>query len=225
MEIVDQLFALQDTAYADFQSKLMPTVPRKSMIGVRVPQLRKLSARLANTPQAQAFLHSLPHRWYDENMLHALLLSTMGDTAQCLQAVDAFLPYVDNWAVCDIMSPKVFRSHKSELWAFIEPWLASSHTYTRRFALDMLMTHYLNDAFTPSVLEKAASACTGDYYVDMACAWLLATALCKQWDATLPYLTEHRLSPWVHHKTIQKARESRRISTEQKALLSVLKGE
>lgn len=222
MDITSRLFALQDTDFATFHARLVPDVPRENILGVRVPLARKLAKEVADTPEAEAFLRQLPHTYYDENLLHALLLSQYRDYERCIEAVEAFLPYVDNWAVCDLLSPKVFQKHKTELMGKIRQWLSSLPVYTRRFGLDMLMTHCLDKDFTPDVLELAVVDAE-EYYVAMACAWFFATALVKQWDATLPYLVEHRLSPWVHRKTIQKARESYRLTPEQKAYLLTLK--
>lgn len=223
MEIQKKLFELQDKKYAEFQSKLTPTVPREAIIGVRVPEVRKLAKSYSKAPECQAFLKELPHRYYDENMLHGLLLSEMKDYDACISAVDIFLPYVDNWAVCDIMSPKVFKKHKTELLEKIKIWAASEQVYTCRFGLEMLMTHFLDEDYRPEYLEIAAGVCSEEYYVNMMIAWFFATALAKQWDSTIPYLTENRLSAWVHNKTIRKARESYRITDEQKESLKGLK--
>lgn len=231
MTITEHLFALQDKEYAAFQAKLTPGVPTETFIGVRVPNARALAKMLekeARTSDERRrelddFLGSLPHRYYDENMLHGLLISQMKDMDQCLMATERFLPYVDNWAVCDIMSPKVFARHKQELLSRIRQWSTSSHTYTCRFGLEMLMTHFLDKDFAAELLEIPAAARSEEYYVRMMVAWFFATALAKQWDATLPYIEQHRLEPWTHNKTIQKARESYRITTEQKELLKAMK--
>lgn len=223
MTIQEQLFALQDREYALFQSKLTPGIPPERFIGVRVPEARKLAKALSRAPETQDFLAALPHAYYDENMLHGLLLSEMRDYDACVQAVDAFLPFVDNWAVCDIMSPKVFKKHRPELLEQIRIWTASPHTYTCRFGMEMLMTHFLDEDFRPEYLEIPAAVVSDEYYVNMMTAWFFATALAKQWDASIPYLLEARLSPWVHNKTIQKARESFRITPEQKEYLKTLK--
>lgn len=223
MNLTEELFALQDVPYGDFQAKLTPGIPRESFIGVRVPELRKLAKRCAKTPEAAAFLNDLPHEYYDENMLHGLLLSQIQDYDACIAAVDQFLPYVDNWAVCDTMSPKVFKKHKAALLEKIRQWSASEKTYTCRFGIGMLMAHFLDDDFQPEYLEIPASVHSEEYYVRMMCAWFFATALAKQWDAAVKYIEDHRLGPWVHSKTIQKARESFRISPEQKKYLKALK--
>ena len=223
MEIQKQLFELQDKAYADFQGKLIPGVDRERVIGVRVPQVRALAKKLAKAPEIQGFLGELPHGYYDENMLHGLLISEMKDFEACIRALDAFLPFVDNWAVCDIMSPKIFKKNRKALLGEIRRWTRSSHVYTCRFGMEMLMTHFLDEDYDPSYLEIPGSVQSEEYYVNTMIAWFFATALAKQWDTVIPYLQEERLSVWVHNKTIQKARESRRITPEQKAYLSTLK--
>lgn len=223
MNFSEELFALQDVAYADFQAKLTPGIPRESFIGVRVPEVRKLAKRLIKEPEAAAFLRDLPHPYYDENMLHGLLLSEMKDYSACIAAVDEFLPYVDNWAVCDIMSPKVFKKHKMALLDKIKEWAASEKTYTCRFGIEMLMTYFLDDDFRPEYLTIPASVHSEEYYVQMMIAWFFATALAKQWDVSVKYLEDHRLDIWTHNKTIQKARESYRITPEQKEYLKTLK--
>lgn len=221
--IQDELFALQDTEYAAFQSKLMPTVPKESIIGVRVPQLRKLAKKLGKSKEAQEFLLALPHDYYDENMLHSLLVSEIKDFDDCILAIDAFLPYVDNWAVCDILSPRVFKKNRTRLLTEISSWASSSHVYTCRFGIEMLMTHFLDEDFDSKYLEIPAQIHSDEYYVNMMIAWFFATALAKQWDSTLPYLETKKLDTWVFNKTIQKACESYRITKEQKTYLRSLK--
>lgn len=223
MHITEELFALQDVAYADFQAKLTPNIPRERFIGVRVPEARKLAKRLAQEPEAAIFLRDLPHTYYDENILHSLLLSEMKDYDACIAAVDAFLPYVDNWAVCDILSPKIFKKHKTALLEKIKEWSASKKTYTCRFGIEMLLSHFLDEDFKPAYLEIPASVHREEYYVRMMMAWFFATALAKQWDATIDYLEDRRLDTWTHNKTIQKARESKRITPKQKEYLKTLK--
>lgn len=221
--IQQRLFALQDLPYRAFQQKLMPTVPLDKIIGVRTPLLRALAKELSGTPEAEAFLATLPHEYYDENNLHGFLLAAMKDYGAAVSGVDAFLPFVDNWATCDLLSPKTFKKHLPELWVKIPSWLDSGETYTVRFGLEMLMSFYLDEAFTPEVLERAAKVRSEEYYVRMMIAWFFATALCKQYDATLPFLLEKRLDPWSHNKAIQKAVESYRISDETKAYLRTLR--
>lgn len=226
-KIQRKLFELSDKEYAKFQSKLTPSVDSAIFIGVRVPECRKLAKELYknNPAEVDDFLNSLPHKYYDENMLHGLLISEIGDYNRCMKELEDFLPYVDNWAVCDIMSPKCFRKHKNELLSAIELWTKSSEEYTVRFGLEMLMSHYLDDDFKPGILEIAAAVRSDKYYVNMMIAWFFATALTKQWNSTVSYIENNRLDPWVHNKTIQKARESYRITDEQKQYLLSLKQE
>lgn len=223
MTIQGELFALQDEGYATFQGRLVPNVSRESIIGVRVPQLRKLARRLHGGPAAQGFLRALPHAYYDENMLHGLIISETRDYGTCLGEVDAFLPFVDNWAVCDILSPKAFRKNHDNLLGEIQRWSSSSHVYTCRFGIGMLMAHYLDEGFDPAYLEIPVRVRSDEYYVNMMIAWFFATALAKQWDAAIPYLENSTLDVWVHNKTIQKARESRRVTDEQKRYLKGLR--
>lgn len=222
-EIRDELFRLQDTGYRDFQSKLTPTIDASTAIGVRTPALRALAKKLVKREDVGLFLSDLPHSYFDENQLHAFIVSEMRDYAACLQEVERFLPYVDNWATCDQMSPKVFKMHREELLDPIRRWISSDATYTVRFGVGMLMEHYLGDDFDPSYLDMVAAVRSEEYYIRMMVAWYFATALAKQYDAALPYLTDQRLDPWTHNKTIQKAIESRRISPEQKDYLRGLK--
>ena len=219
ISLQDQLFALQDKAYADFQSKLLPTVSRETVIGVRTPELRKMAKQVCKTPAAQEFMQALPHRYFDENQLHAFILSEEKDFDTCIAELEQFLPYVDNWATCDQLSPRCFKKHITELLPHIRKWMKSTHTYTIRFGIGMLMRYYLDGEFKPEFLEWVASIKSDEYYIRMMQAWFFATALAKQWDATLPYIEQHRLHPWTHNKAIQKAIESYRITDEQKALL------
>lgn len=223
MEIQKQLYEHQDQAYAEFQSRLIPTVPRETVIGVRVPEIRKLAKRYVKDPEYTEFMKQLPHRYYDENMLHGVLISGMKDYDACIRALEEFLPFVDNWAVCDIMSPKIFQKNRDRLTDKIREWTVSERTYTCRFGIGMLMTHYLDEDFRPEYLEIPAGIHSQEYYVNMMIAWYFATALAKQWDDAVRYLQEKRLIPWVHNKTIQKAKESFRITGEQKEYLKTLK--
>ena len=223
MNIKEELFALQDISYADFQAKLTPGIPRELFIGVRIPEARKLAKRLAKDPGTSEFLEKLPHEYYDENMLHGLLISEIKDYEACIAAVDAFLPFVDNWAVCDIMSPKIFKKNKTALLDKIKSWAASERTYTCRFGIEMLMSHYLDDNFKPEYLEIPTSVHYEEYYVRMMIAWFFATALAKQWDSAITYMENRRLNAWTHNKAIQKACESFRITPEQKEYLKSLK--
>ncbi len=221
--LIVRLFILQDRSYADFQRKLIPTAEAERIIGVRVPELRKIAKSFCRQPGCRAYLDLLPHGYYDENMLHGLLISEMKDYDECVEAVDRFLPFVDNWAVCDIMSPKVFKKHTGELIKQIMIWTGSEHSFTCRFGLGMLMKHYLDDDFRPEYLQIVSEVKSDDYYVNMMIAWFFATALAKQWDAAIFYIEKKKLEDWIHKKTIQKACESYRITDDQKKYLRSLK--
>ena len=223
MNVQEKLFELKDNEYALFQARLIPTINRDNIIGVRVPILRKLAKEYIKTDEVTYFLDTLPHKYYDEFMLHGLLLSELKDYQECIDKVDKFLPYVDNWAVCDIMSPKIFKKNKEKLLIKIKEWTKSSKTYTCRFGIEMLMTHFLDKNFKKEYLEIPAQVKSDDYYVKMMIAWFYATALAKHWYEAIIYLEKNSLSTWVHNKTIQKARESLRISKEQKEYLKTLK--
>lgn len=223
MKAQELLFQLQDKGYRDFQSKLIPTIPVETIIGVRIPAIRKLAKEYGKDPESVEFLKQLPHTYYDENILHALLVAKIKDYEACVKEVERFLPYVDNWAVCDIFSPKVFRKNKDKLIDKIREWTASGHSYTCRFGMGMLMTHFLDEDFRVEYLEIPATVHSEEYYVNMMIAWFYATALAKQWDATIGYIEDQRLDTWTHNKTIQKARESYRITPEQKEYLKTLK--
>lgn len=219
----ERLFEMQDPEYRAFHSKLIPTADPDSVIGVRTPQLRKFAKELARTPEAEDFLKSLPHLYYEENNLHGFLIEGIKDYERTVEALDAFLPYVDNWATCDTMSPNIFRKHLPQLLDKIHEWLASDHAYTVRFAIGMLMRFYLDDAFSAGYLQLVAGVKSREYYVNMMIAWYFATALAKQREAVLPYFEKCVLDPWTHNKAIQKAVESRRIDPEDKAYLRTLK--
>ena len=223
MNIQEELFALRDEEYAVFQQKLIPGVPAERIIGVRVPELRNLAKRYYKDPEQRQFLKALPHGYYDEDLLHALLIAEEKDFARCLEETEAFLPFVDNWAVCDIFSPKVFAKHKEELLQRIRIWVRSEKTYICRFGIGMLMQHFLDADFDAAYLEIPATVQSEEYYVNMMLAWFFATALAKQWEAAIPYLEAGRLPRWTHNKTIQKARESYRISAAEKEYLKRLK--
>lgn len=221
--ITEQLFALQDLEYKKFHSKLMPTVHPDVIIGVRTPDLRKLAKTLKGTPEAERFLTELPHQYYEENNLHGFLLESIKEFDACVTTLNAFLPYVDNWATCDMMSPKALKKDLPKLYEWVKIWMASKETYTVRFGVNMLMKYYLEEEFRPEYPELVASIRSEEYYIKMVVAWYFATALAKQYEAVLPYLLEHRLDAWTHNKTIQKAVESYRITSEQKAFLKTLK--
>ena len=222
-EIRTGLFSLQDTAYRDFQGKLIPGLGAETMIGVRTPELRKLAKELAKREDIRDFLKDLPHGYFDENQVHAFILSEEKDFEKCMDELELFLPYVDNWATCDQMSPKVFRKNKKDLLTAIKRWIESDQTYTVRFAIKMLMEHFLDEDFDPIYPEMVATVRSEEYYIRMMIAWYFATALAKRYDAVLPYLKQEKLDVWTHNKAIQKAVESYRITEEQKIYLKSLK--
>ena len=222
-EVRHRLFELQDLKYKEFSCKLMPTVNPETVIGVRTPDLRKFAREFSKTPEASEFLQILPHAYYDENNLHGFLIDTIKDYDVAVAAVDEFLPYIDNWATCDLISPKIFKMHRTKLYEKIKVWLKSDQTYTVRFGIGMLMSFYLDDDFRPEMLELVTGIRSDEYYVNMMIAWYFATALTKQYEAALPYIQEQRLEKWTHNKAIQKAIESYRISDEAKAYLRTLK--
>ena len=222
-DIRKELFELADEKYADFQAHLTPTVDRELFIGVRVPAARELAKEVYKSCQHADFLKELPHQYYDENILHGLILSEFKDYDACIAEVDSFLPYVDNWAVCDIMSPKCFKKNRERLIGKIVEWAGSDKVYTSRFGMEMLMTHYLDEDFREEYLAIPAGVKLEDYYAKMMVAWFFATALARQWDAAIPYIENEKLETWTHNKTIQKARESYRITDQQKEYLKTLR--
>ena len=221
--IIDDLFAMQDTKYRDFQSKLIPTADKETFIGIRTPALRDYAKKMVKAGGCEEFLCALPHRYFDENQLHAFILSEIKDFDKCVEYVDEFLTYVDNWATCDQMSPKVFKKNRDKLLPKIRTWIASDKTYTVRFGIGMLMQHFLDDDFKKEYLEMVSKIRSEEYYINMMVAWYFATALSKQYDATIPYIEKRVLDPWTHKKTIQKAIESYRITDEQKEYLRGLR--
>lgn len=223
MNIREELFALQDISYGNFQSKLTPGIDRESFIGVRVPDARNLAKRIIREVDISEFLLDLPHEYFDENMVHGLIISEIKDYDECIEVLDKFLPYVDNWAVCDVITPKVFKNNKTALLGKIKEWSKSEKIYTCRFGIKMLMTHFLEDDFKSAYLEIPASVNSGEYYVQMMVAWFFATALAKQWNESVKYVENKSLDPRIHNKTIQKACESKRISLDQKVYLKSLK--
>ncbi len=218
-----ELFSLQDTKYREMQVRIIPTVKPEKIIGVRTPQLRDLAKRYSREEWAGAFLADLPHASFEEDQLHAFILSGMKDYTECMHELERFLPYVDNYGTCDQMSPRVVRKHRPVLLEKIREWIRSAHPYTVRFGIGMLMEHFLDEDFDPAYPELAASVRSGEYYVNMMTAWYFATALAKQYDAVLPFIEGRRLDPWTHNKAIQKSVESYRITPEQKEYLRSLK--
>ena len=222
-DIYKELISLQDKGYRDMQITIIPTVAPDSIIGVRTPALRALAKEISKRDDLSSFLNDLPHKYFEENQLHAFILSGMKDADECIKLVDKFLPYVDNWATCDQMSPKVFKKHKGLLLEYVDEWIKSDHTYVKRFGIGMLMEHFLDEDFKTSYLTKVSKIRSGEYYVNMMTAWYFATALAKQYDATLPYIEKQKLDIWTHNKSIQKAVERYRITPEQKEYLKTLK--
>ena len=222
-DILSELKKLQDKGYRKMQITTIPSVKAESIIGVRTPALRALAKELSKRDDISIFLEDLPHKFFEENQLHAFILSGMKDAEECIKLVDKFLPYVDNWATCDQMSPKIFKKHKDLLLEYINEWIKSDKTYVKRFAIGMLMEHFLDEDFKTSYLTKVSRIRSDEYYINMMTAWYFATALAKQYDAALPYIEKQKLDKWTHNKTIQKAVESYRITPEQKEYLKTLR--
>ena len=226
-EIQKALFAKQNLKFKAFHSKLIPTTDAKSIIGVRTPDLRAIAKEFANHPDVEEFLVTLPHKYYDENQIHAFILSLIKDYDDCVSHIDAFLPYVDNWATCDQMRPKVFAkaANRKRLLKDVERWMKAPVTdvYTVRFGIETLMSFFLDDDFDPKFLKWVSKIRSEEYYLNMMVAWFFATALAKQYEAALPFIEKRVLDAWTHNKTIQKAIESYRITDEQKAYLKTLK--
>ena len=222
-EIAAELFRMRDEKYAAMQAKIIPTVSADRIIGVRTPALRALAKSLYKDQNADAFLSCLPHRYFDEYQLHAFIISLEKDFDKCIASVDAFLPFIDNWATCDQLSPKAFKKEPEKLLPYLQTWIKSDKTYIVRFAIGMLMQHFLDERFDVKYADMVAELRSEEYYVNMMIAWYFATALAKQYELILPYLEEKRLDVWVHNKAIQKSVESYRITEKQKAYLKTLK--
>ena len=222
-KILSLLFSKADPQYRSFQAPLIPNIDKDLFIGVRTPELRKTAKEIMDTLEAKSFIETLPHHYFDENQLHAFIISNIKDYQTCLKEVERFLPYIDNWATCDQLSPKVFSKHKDELMIKIKEWLKSKHLYTQRFAIGMLLDLYLDESFKEEYLALVSKIKSEEYYLNMMVAWCFATALAKQYDSTIKYIEEKKLSSWVHNKTIQKAIESYRVSDKHKIYLKSLK--
>ncbi len=223
MNIRETLFRYAETEYRDFQAKLMPTVPKDKILGVRTPILRKLAKELCGSEEADSFIKTLPHKYYEEDNLHSFLIEKIKDFDRCLFEVERFLPYIDNWATCDCMSPAVFKKNRDEILHAADRWLESTHIYTVRYGIGVYMKYFLDENFKEEYLKKIAKSESDEYYINMMRAWYFATALAKQYDATIPYIENRLLDEWTHRKTIQKASESYRISPEKKEHLRNLK--
>ncbi len=223
MEIQKKLIELKDDTYREFQCKLVPNISKETILGVRTPALRAFAKELKGTKEAEEFLKELPHKYYEENLLHFFLISFIKDFDECAKAVEEFLPYVDCWPVCDQASPKVFAKNHEKLLPLIQTWIASDHVYTKRFGIRMLMNEFLGEDFKSKYLEWVSKVEGEDYYIKMMVAWYFATALAKQYDESVVYIEERRLEPWTHKKAIQKAVESFRVSEEHKQYLKTLR--
>ena len=222
-EIRVELFKMQDMDYRDFNSKLIPTVDKESMIGIRTPDLRKYAKQLGKSSDVIEFLQTLPHKYFDENQLHAFIISEINDFKNCIDEINRFLPYIDNWATCDQLSPKVFKKYHNELFEYIKDWLKSDKVYTLRFGIGMLMEHFLDEDFDILYPETVSNIRSDEYYINMMIAWYFATALAKQYESVIPFIENNSLDIWTHNKAIQKAVESLRISDEKKEYLKSLK--
>ena len=222
-KIINDLMKLQDKKYRDFQSKLIPNIDVESVIGVRTPDLRSYAKKLVKENNYSSFLEELPHKYFDENQLHAFIISEIKDYDECIKYLNKFLPYVDNWATCDQMSPKILKKHKEDLLTQIKIWIKSKETYKLRFGIGMLMQYYLDDDFKLEYLNLVSSIKSNEYYVNMMIAWYFATALTKQYEQAIKYIENQKLDTWTHNKIVQKAIESYRITSEKKEYLRSLK--
>lgn len=222
-KIQSQLFAMQDEKYRKFQSRLIPNVAPEKIIGIRIPVLRNFAKEIFGTKSAEEFLETLPHKFYDENNLHTFLIARIKNFESCVVAVKKFLPYIDNWATCDILRPAIFKSHKEQLLPHIKKWISSTDVYAVRFGIGMLMSHFLDEDFDEKYLAAVAKICSEEYYIKMMQAWFFATALTKQYDAARKFIEQKKLQPWTHNKAIQKANESRAIPAEHKEYLRGLR--
>ena len=214
---------MQDTAYRDFHSRLVPTLDKETIIGVRTPALRTFAKEISKSEDINLFLNSLPHKYYEENNLHAFIIEGISDFDECVKALDKFLPYVDNWATCDSLRPKCFRGNEERLLPKALGWIADDRVYVKRFGIGVLMNHFLDEHFEECYLEAVSVIRSDEYYINMMIAWFFATALAKQYDKAVVYLEQHLLDVWTHNKTIQKSIESYRITKEQKEYLKTLK--
>ena len=224
MDIIQKLFSMQDIKYRDFTSKLIPNISPNGMIGVRLPQVKKLAKEIYKSGEYISFVNALPHIYFEEYHLHCYIISEIKEFEQFIIELEKLLPYIDNWSVCDSLRPKCFAKNKEKTLIYIKNWLKSEHVYTQRFAIEMLMVHYLNDDFQPGYLDLVSKVEGDDYYLKMMVGWYFATALAKQYEATVPYF-ENRLikDKWTHNKAIQKALESYRVSEDNKKYLKCLK--
>ena len=216
--IKEKLFKLQDKKYQELQSKIIPNIDSSTIIGVRTPEIKKLAKEVVKGDY-KPFLEELPHKYYDENQLHAFIISEIKNYDECIKYINAFLPYINNWATCDTLIPKVFKKNTDKLIIEVKKWIKSKDTYTIRYGIGTLMRFYLNDEFKEDYLELVSKIKSNEYYVNMMIAWFFATGLAKQYNSTIKYIENNKLDTWVHNKTIQKAIESYRITDKQKDYL------
>ena len=223
MMLYDRLMEVRDDTYREFQARLVPGIPKETILGVRTPEMRKIAREVYESPDREAFLNDLPHQYYEENLVHFFVISLIRDFDACVQAVDAFLPYVDCWPVSDQATPKAFRKNHGKVLPYVRKWIASEHVYTARFGMRILMNEFLGEDFRKEYLDLVADNKGEDYYLKMMAAWFFATALAKRYDETIPYFESRRLDEWTHRKAIQKAVESYRVTDEHKAYLKSLR--
>ena len=223
MNVIDELLKSKDLKYKTFQSKLIPNIDSSTMIGVRTPELKIIAKNLYKNNDYELFLNSLPHNYYEENIIHGLIISEIKDYDLCINYIDKFLPYIDNWAVCDQTIPKVFKKHKKEILIKINEWIKSKEVYKIRFGVKTLMNYFLDDDFNKDYLKLPLIIKNDDYYVKMMIAWFYATALAKQYDETIKIIESNVLDIFIQNKTIQKAIESFRVTDEHKKYLRTLK--
>lgn len=219
----EELFELQDIKYRDFQSSLIPGIDKETVIGIRTPVLRKFAKEYAKSGETEQFMRELPHKYYEENNLHMMLIAQIKDYNKCISETEKFLPHIDNWATCDSPLPKCFDKNKEDVLERAKNWIATDTTYVKRYGMGVMMRLFLDEDFKEEYIQLVAGVKSEEYYVNMMIAWYMATALAKQWDAAIPYIQERRLSEWVHRKSIQKAVESYRITPEQKEYLKGLR--
>jgi 3-methyladenine DNA glycosylase AlkD len=222
-DVRKRLFEMQDTGYRDFHARLILTVEKEKIIGIRTPILRKFAKEFGKTEESELFLKVLPHQYYEENNLHGLLIEQIRDYDKCLEELERFLPFIDNWATCDLLALHMMKKHRDIFIREVFRWIESDQPYTIRFGISMLMRHYLDEEFKTEYPEKVAAIRSEEYYVNMMRAWYFSTALAKQYENVLPFLEKRQMDVWTHNKTIQKAIESYRITSEQKEYLRTLR--
>ncbi len=223
--LYDQLMEVKDDAYREFQAKLVPNIPPETILGVRTPQMRRIAREVFESPDRETFLNDLPHRYYEENLIHFFVISMIRDFYECIRKVEEFLPYVDCWPVSDQATPRSFKKNHQKLLPYIRKWIASDHVYTARFGIRMLMNEFLGEDFQEEYPELVANIKSDEYYLKMMAAWYFATALAKRYEETIPYFENRRLDEWVHKKAVQKAVESCRVTDEHKQYLKRIRNQ